>query len=183
MKLNDLTMNQAGHYENENYSFFWGGVFSNWYTSPFDYDTGTPEYGVQTFTSAEQAFMLHKAYLFNDHESIAKIMATHNPAQQKKLGKLVKDFDKAKWESVCVDLITNVLVAKFSSGPIIKQILLDTGDKHIVEASPYDVVWGIGMGVDDEDILDESKWKGKNFLGICLMNARNILQDKYSVEY
>ena len=163
-----------GHFENDKYVFFWNGPFSNWYPAKFDMDTGT-KWGVMTFTSSEQAMMFYKAIVFEDESSLIAIMSTNSPREQKALGRKVKNFNQDKWESVCLDLITNVLVAKFGSDEELKKILLDTGNKVIVEASQYDRVWGIGMGVEHKDILDQTKWDGKNFLGICLMGARTIL--------
>lgn len=180
-----LTETIPGHYENDEYVFFWSGVFSNWISSLFSYDTKT-EYGIVIFSSSEQAMMFHKAYLFGDHDSILRIMSTSSPREQKAFGKKVIGFDVEKWQSVCVDIITNTLVHKFNSSDTLKHILLATGDKHIVEASPHDAVWGIGMSVMDPDLFDTSKW-GKNFLGICLMNARAIinkeLEETYHIQY
>jgi ribA/ribD-fused uncharacterized protein len=165
----------SGHFENDEYVFFWNGPFSNWHPAEFEMNTAT-KYGLMKFTSSEQAMMFYKGIVFDDDDSIKLIMATDSPREQKALGRKIPNFDQAKWESVCIDLISGVLVAKFNSDPELKKILLDTQEKTIVEASPYDAVWGIGMGVDNPDILDETKWRGKNFLGICLMNARELLK-------
>lgn len=172
-----LKQTVTGHYETFEYVFFWNGPFSNWYPARFDLDTKT-EWGVMPFNCAEQAMMFYKAVVFEDRASLIKIMETASPREQKALGRKVENFNQEKWESVCIPLITNVLVAKFGADKKLKKILLDTGNKTIVEASPYDKVWGIGMGVEHPDILDESKWQGKNFLGICLMNAREILAEE-----
>lgn len=169
-----LTPTVNRHFETFEYVFFWNGPFSNWYPSIFTMDTKT-KWGNIIFSSSEQAMMFYKAIVFNDEESLIKIMETQSPREQKALGRKVKNFNQQKWEEVCIDLISDVLVAKFASNEKLKKILLDTGNKVIVEASPYDKVWGIGMGVEHRDILDESKWQGKNFLGICLMNAREKL--------
>lgn len=164
-----------GHFENEAYIFFWNGPFSNWHISTFDHDTNS-KWGITKFTSSEQAMMFYKALWFNDEDSLIKILSTHSPREQKALGRKVNGFDQEIWESKIELTFSNVLVDKFSSDPILTEILLDSESKTIVEASPYDTVWGIGLGVDSYDILDESKWKGKNLLGKCLMNARTLLQ-------
>lgn len=169
-----LTETVSGHFETADYVFFWNGPFSNWHPAKFSMETGT-KWGNMTFTSSEQAMMFYKAIVFEDESSLIAIMSTNSPREQKALGRKVKNFNQDKWESVCLDLITNVLVAKFSSDKELKKILLETGNKVIVEASPYDRVWGIGMGVEHKDILDQTKWDGKNFLGVCLMNAREKL--------
>lgn len=165
-----------GHYENGKYVFFWNGPFSNWYPAKFTMYTGK-EWGEMTFTCSEQAMMFYKALVFKDKESLIKIMSTNLPREQKALGRKVKGFDQAVWEATCVDFVTESLVAKFTADHYLLEVLMETGDKIIVEASPYDKVWGIGMGVDHPNILDESKWDGKNLLGVCLMNARAIIRE------
>lgn len=170
----ELEATVEGHFETDDYVFFWNGPFSNWYPAKFSMETGT-KWGNMTFTSSEQAMMFYKAVVFEDESSLIAIMSTSSPRKQKALGRKVKNFNQEKWESVCIDLITDVLVAKFGSDEYLKKVLLDTKNKIIVEASPYDKVWGIGMGVEHKDILDQTKWDGKNFLGVCLMAAREIL--------
>lgn len=184
MKLNEINMSYpvieglteaiSGHFENDNYVFFWNGPFSNWYSSKFEHDTNS-KWGIQTFTSSEQAMMFYKALWFNDEDKLIKIMSTHSPKEQKRLGRQVSGFNQEIWENRIVSVFTQVLCDKFSIKEL-TPILLDTDKKTIVEASPFDTVWGIGLGVDSYDILDENKWKGKNLLGICLMQARDILK-------
>lgn len=170
----ELKETVKGHFETDAYVFFWNGPFSNWYPATFIMETGT-KYGELKFTSAEQAMMFYKAAVFEDEDALTAIMMTNSPLEQKRIGRKVMNFSVEKWESVCVELVTNALVEKFGSDEKLKKVLLDTGDKTIVEASPFDRVWGIGMGVDHPDLLDESKWNGKNYLGICLMAAREKL--------
>jgi len=121
--------------------------------------------------------MYFKATTFGDAESGREILATNSPREQKAIGRKVKNFDSAKWDAVCVQIVTDILVHKFNSDDKLKVILLDTNNKHIVEASPFDTIWGIGMGVDNPDVLYQSLWNGKNYLGICLMNAREIIRN------
>lgn len=161
-----------GHFENDNYVFFWNGPFSNWHSADFYMETGT-EYGKCFFTSSEQAMMFYKAHMFDDKDAIVKVMSTNSPREQKAIGRKVKNFNQETWEASCIDIVTDILVNKFTSDEELLKVLLDTRDKTIVEASPLDKIWGIGMGVDHPDILDESKWDGKNYLGICLMKARD----------
>jgi ribA/ribD-fused uncharacterized protein len=177
--MEHYTMNPAliptvpGHFETDDFVFFWSGPFSNWYKSNFTIPTGLVK---GDYTSSEQAMMIAKARMFGDITAACEIMATNNPRRQKEIGRSVKGFDAVRWQSECVPIITDVLVHKFDQNDDLFKILMDTNDKIIVEASPFDDVWGIKMGVDHVDILDQTKWQGKNYLGICLMNARERLK-------
>jgi len=177
-----LTPTVPGNFETEDYVFFWSGPFSNWDSGSFEMDIGyaTPANPVRLrtfkFNCSEQAMMVYKALTFNDLETMNKIMETKSPRDQKALGRTVANFDQDVWEKKALSLFPDVLVAKFSQVPGYKKILLDTGDKTLVEASPFDAVWGIRMGVNHPDILNESKWQGKNLLGKCLMTAREIIR-------
>lgn len=166
--MNGLKSTNEGHFENDHYVFFWNGPFSNWYPSKFTMNS-------IEFNCAEQAMMYMKAQLFDDAESTIKILNTRVPSEQKQLGKKVKNFSDAIWLEHREDLAHTFLYAKFSQNPELGKILTDTGDKTIVEASPYDKIWGIGMGIGDPNILNESKWDGLNLLGKTLMYVRNIL--------
>lgn len=154
--------------ETEKYIFFWGGPFSQWFKSDFTI-------GGTTYNCAEQYMMAQKATLFGDTESHEAIMKTRDPSKQKAIGRTVKNFDANKWNLVCREVVYKVNLAKFSS-PALRQILLDTGDKEIVEASPYDRIWGIGLGTDDPRCLDKSKWQGTNWLGIAIMEVRDTFR-------
>ncbi len=166
--MNGLKSTNEGHFENDHYVFFWNGPFSNWYPSKFTLNS-------IEFNCAERAMMYMKAKLFGDDESAVKILKAFYPDDQKRLGKLVKNFDESIWKEHRERIAHEFLYAKFSQNPELGKILTDTEDKTIVEASPYDKIWGIGMGVGDPNILDESKWNGLNLLGKTLMHVRNML--------
>lgn len=168
-----LTPTVRGHFENDKYVFFWSGPFSNWDKGEFSMSFDDILF---KFNCSEQAMMLLKAWRFGDTEAIAKVMKEKDPREQKKIGRAVKNFDEANWEKFALEKFPTVLRAKFEQVPGYEKILLDTGDKTIVEASPFDEVWGIKMGVNNPDILDETKWRGKNLLGICLMKTRDAIR-------
>lgn len=153
------------------YIFFWDGIFSQWYPCQFTID------GIK-YNCAEQYMMAAKAKLFGDFESLQAIMMTSEPARQKILGRLVRNFDKERWEMVALEIVTEGNYAKFTQSKTLKDQLLRTDDKIIVEASPYDTIWGIGLDEDDPDRFDESKWKGTNWLGIAIMNARKRIREE-----
>jgi ribA/ribD-fused uncharacterized protein len=89
---------------------------------------------------------------------------------------MVKNFNGEAWDAVSRGFVYKANLTKFSGD--LKQYLLDTGDKEIVEASPYDKIWGIGLGMRDPNLTDKSKWQGKNWLGECIMNVRETLREK-----
>lgn len=164
---------QINTYENDDYVFFWGSIFSNWAKCTFIHE------GL-TYTSAEQTMMAAKAKLFGDVGSYYDIINTDNPEEQKAIGKTIIGYDDAKWAAVRYRVVADAIYSKFSQNKEFSTILLETGNKKIVEASPYDKIWGIGMHASDPDILDESKWKGENLLGKALMEVRDRLRKEYN---
>ncbi|WAX21751.1 GTP cyclohydrolase II [Stenotrophomonas phage RAS14] len=159
-----------GNFETDEYCFFWAGPFSNWHPSVFKYD------GV-TYNCAEQGMMHQKAILFGDLESADLIMKTDDPKLQKALGRGVKGYVESEWVDKRYDIVYGLLHAKFDQNIDLADILLATDDLCIVEASPYDKVWGIAMGVDKyPQILDKRNWKGENLLGSILMDVRYDFQ-------
>jgi len=150
--------------------FFWGSFLSNWHASKF-------EYKGKKFSNTEQAFMWEKAIYFNDNEIAEDILKTPDPKNAKDLGRLVKNFNQNLWFNVCFEIMIEVNKAKYSQNEKLKKLLLSTGDKVIVEASPFDAIWGIGLHWKDDKVLDEKLWKGMNLLGKALMEVRNTLKD------
>lgn len=159
----------------DKYVFFWGSELSNWYDCKFRYKN-------LTFFNSEQAFMWEKAVFFGDMDIAEKIMKTPSPSQCKKLGRIVKDFNADVWLSAGYEVMIAVNLAKFSQRLILKDLLLSTGNKIIVEAIPYDQIWGIGLYHDDDRVLDESKWRGMNLLGKALMEVRETLKNNTDEE-
>lgn len=162
----------------DDYVFFWSGEFSNWYECPFRYK------GI-TFFNSEQAFMWEKALFFDDSKTAELILKTPNPRENKKLGRNVKGFDSEKWIIVSFPIMVGVNLAKYNQignryfrSARCQSLLLSTDNRILVEASPYDKIWGIGIGMEDDDCLDEHKWKGMNLLGKALMEVRKQLTYK-----
>jgi hypothetical protein len=149
--------------------YFWGSELSNWHECKFRHK------GL-TFFNSEQAFMFEKALYFQDTDMAKKICETSNPSVAKKLGRQVKGFDTLKWSKVCYDIMVVVNMAKYSQSLILRNALMETEDRILVEASPYDTIWGVGLGAENDDILDENKWKGQNLLGKALMEVRENLK-------
>jgi ribA/ribD-fused uncharacterized protein len=149
----------------EKFTFFYGGPFSQWYKAPF-------YVGGHTYNCAEQFMMASKASIFNDTETFDLIMAETNPRLQKALGREVKNFDPEKWDRIASAVVFNGNFYKFSQNADIKEILLRTAGTTIVEASPKDTIWGIGLAADDPRAQDRSQWLGKNRLGYVLTRLR-----------
>lgn len=150
--------------------YFWDGIFSNWHPAKFtDFRTHN------TFISTEQAFMWYKAMYFNDKSTAQAILESKDPKEAKVLGRGVSNYDDVKWAAVRVKYMAYVLYLKFSQIPDYKQTLLETGDKILVEASPYDKIWGVGLRENDPLILDEKNWQGLNLLGVALGICREAI--------
>lgn len=151
---------------------FWESdeIPSQWYPSNFIVD------GIE-YNCAEQYMMAEKARLFEDEETLDEIMDTDSPREQKRLGRIVKGFDEEAWNKVAVDIVTKGNFAKFSQNLEMKEWLLSTQDKILVEASPYDRVWGVGLRENDSRILDREQWNGTNWLGEALSNVRDMLTE------
>ena len=142
--------------------------FSQWYPCRFEVD------GV-TYTSAEQYMMAEKAKLFGDDEIRKEILSTSDPRTCKALGRKVKHFDKAVWDKNKESIVKKGNMKKFLQNNELRNFLLSTGDKVLVEASPSDRIWGIGLGKNNPDALDPTKLRGQNLLGFALMNVRDSI--------
>ncbi|MFE6498795.1 NADAR family protein [Kitasatospora sp. NPDC057738] len=125
-----------------------------------------------TYTSAEHWMMAGKARMFGDEEIARRVLAARTPAEAKKLGRLVKDFDEKVWTAGRFELVVAGNVAKFGQDEALRDYLLGTGDRVLVEASPLDRIWGIGLAADDIRAQQPAEWRGSNLLGFALMEAR-----------
>ena len=170
------------HYNGEKllYLFFWGHTTNNtlevnkaclsqWFPLPFTVD------GV-TYANAEHWMMANKALLFSDIDSYEKILAAKTPKEAKALGRLVIGFDDLVWKDQCYKIVKQGNIHKFNQHPVYAAFLLDTADQIIVEASPVDKIWGIGLAESDEDATRPDQWKGKYLLGFALMEVRDFLK-------
>ena len=151
-----------------NMHMFWGGPFSQWYPSVFEVE------GVK-YNCTEQYMMAKKAGVFGDEEARLKIMASADPREQKRIGRTVKGFVVDRWNVVARDIVFKSNIAKFIQNPDLHTYMLATGNQEIVEASPEDTIWGIGLSAEDPDAYFKSKWKGTNWLGEVLMSVRDVL--------
>ncbi|MFC9852198.1 NADAR family protein [Streptomyces prasinus] len=146
------------------------GCLSQWWPSPFTVD------GV-TYATAEHWMMAAKARIFADPEAERKILAAGHPADAKKEGRLVRGFDEAVWRRERFRAVVEGSTHKFAAHADLRAFLLNTGDRVLVEASPRDRVWGIGLGAKNERASDPAQWRGANLLGFALMRARTRLRE------
>ncbi len=122
--------------------------------------------------------MYKKALLFEDLSTAEKILQTDDPKKQKALGRKVNGFREDIWNIHKFDIVVKGNLLKFSQNENLKKQLLATEDKILVEGSPYDKIWGVGLKWDDPKILNSANWKGENLLGMALMKTRDILNYK-----
>lgn len=162
------------------YLFFWGHtppasgevgrhVLSQWFPSPFELDG-------HRYPTAEHWMMAAKARLFGDEEAAARILTAGSPARAKALGREVRGYDDTRWYEHRFEIVVAGSVAKFGSDPGLRAYLVGTGDRVLVEASPRDRIWGIGLSADDPAAQDPARWRGQNLLGFALMEARSRLR-------
>lgn len=176
----DSLLDFTRHGGRPKYVFFWGhtskqggaGVgkhcLSQWYEAPFTID------GV-TYPTAEHWMMAAKARLFGDGEVRARILAAGNPGAAKALGREVRGFDGERWNAARVEIVVQGNLAKFGQHPALGTFLVNTNDRVLVEASPVDLIWGIGLAEDDPRAENPELWRGLNLLGFALMEVRDRL--------
>jgi ribA/ribD-fused uncharacterized protein len=163
------------------YLHFWGhrprpdsrvgaSCLSQWWPSPFVVD------GV-TYATAEHWMMAAKARLFEDRKAERRVLTAGHPSQAKNAGRLVRGFDEQTWRRERFGIVVEGSVHKFTAHEDLREFLLNTGDRVLVEASPVDRVWGIGLAADDEAANNPERWRGPNLLGFALMEARDRLRN------
>jgi ribA/ribD-fused uncharacterized protein len=177
-RLNELrAADTAG--ENLDVLPFWGhkpepdgsvgaGCLSQWWPAEFTVD------GVG-YATAEHWMMAGKARAFDDPEGLAAVLAAASPGAAKAAGRKVRGFDELRWRAIRYDLVVAGNLAKFGQHDELRAFLLATGERVLVEASPFDRVWGIGLGPTHDDAVHPARWRGLNLLGFALMDVRERL--------
>ncbi len=161
--------------------FFWGHArkanekvgkfcFSQWFELPFTVED-------VVYKTAEHWMMANKALLFADFKSYEKIINCDSPGEAKKLGRYVLGFDEQLWCEKRFDIVVKGNIHKFNQSPEYADFLLNTKDRVLVEASPVDRIWGIGLASDTENIDDPYWWNGENLLGFALMEVRDFIRE------
>ncbi|MFG2040756.1 NADAR family protein [Dactylosporangium sp. NPDC048998] len=164
------------------YLHFWGhhprpdgtigaSCLSQWWPAAFEAD------GVG-FPSAEHYMMWRKAKLFGDDAIAARLLDVSHPNEAKTLGRRIAGFDEETWARERFGIVVAGSIAKFAAHDDLRAFLLGTGDRVLVEASPLDRVWGIGLAAGDASADEPARWRGLNLLGFALMRARFELAEQ-----
>ena len=162
------------------YLLFWGhqppaaggvgkGCLSQWWPAAFTVD------GL-TYPSAEHFMMAAKAELSGDADMAVRIRQAPHPAAAKALGRQVRGFSEERWAERRFEVVVTGNLAKFGQDRDLRAFLLGTGDRVLVEASPQDRIWGIGLAAHDERAASPERWLGLNLLGFALMEVRHRLR-------
>ena len=161
--------------------FFWGhksynnivrkSCLSQWW--PCKFKSNDIEYNC-----AEQYMMSEKAKLFKDEKTYQLILKETSQAKIKHLGRLIKNFNEIEWNKNKINIVVKGNLLKFTQNEELKNFLIETGDKILVEASPKDTIWGIGLDENNPNAKNPYKWKGLNLLGFSLMEVRDIIKNK-----
>lgn len=162
----------------QGYHPFWNGPFSQWEFSVFIVDI---ENQPTKFNCAEQFMMFGKAKLFGDDLALEKIMMSSSPREQKALGRRVLGFDEDVWNEVARDIVLIGSLAKYEYNPDLDRQLQETAPKYLVEASPYDKIWGVGLAPDDPAVHSKANWQGTNWLGEVLNKTRFLRSRGFSL--
>lgn len=163
------------------YLFFWGhrpeadgsigkGCLSQWWGASFVVD------GI-LYPTAEHFMMAEKARLFEDAEALEHILEAKSPGAAKRFGRQVRGFDEDAWEAAREGIVVRANVAKFEQNAALGSFLRATGDRVLVEASPRDRIWGIGLAKEDPRAQNPLQWRGLNLLGFALMEVRRRLRE------
>jgi ribA/ribD-fused uncharacterized protein len=179
---NQQLIDHVNHGNKVKYIYFWGHTqktdritntcFSQWYEVAFKDDS-------ITYSTAEHYMMAQKALLFDDLDCYDKIIKAPNPGAAKAFGRQVKNFNESAWLENRWNIVVKANLLKFSQNLKLKEFLLNTGNRILVEASPVDKIWGVGLAKDNPKIENPNLWKGLNLLGFALMEVREILNQVY----
>jgi ribA/ribD-fused uncharacterized protein len=178
IRNNEQLIDKLSQDEKVKYVLFWGhqdkkgkttkSCLSQWYDSPF-VEGGTK------FLTAEHYMMHAKALLFSDLAAATKVLSAKTPGEAKAIGREIQNFDEEQWLKNRFEIVVNANLAKFSYNSELRQFLISTGDRVLVEASPVDKIWGIGLAKDDPLAENPTDWQGLNLLGYALMEVRSQL--------
>ena len=171
------TPEEYGYVQHGNIVLFQKGPISQWYGGFKDQDSCFyDEYSGYHFNCCEQWMMAQKAFIFNDWDTAELIIGERYPGTQKDLGRRVKNFDPTIWDVVKEDIVFLGNYHKFTKCNHLRDFLFSYDkDTIFAEAAPWDPVWGIGLGPEDPNAGDPSKWCGQNLLGKAISRVRKLL--------
>lgn len=153
---------------NNKIHYFYGGPFSQWVPCSFVDDNNI------NYNCTEQYMMAHKAKLMKDVKAYENIMKSTDPREMKyKYGRKVKNFDSKLWDKYKFEIVVKANLLKFTQNSKFENYIKKFKNHTIVEASPTDTIWGIGLS--EEDAKKGLPWRGQNLLGEAIMKVRNII--------
>jgi hypothetical protein len=156
----------------DDFVFFYKSFYSQWKIAPVRIDG-------RTYNCSEQYMMHRKATLFEDWETADKIMKAEHPRDHQSLGRTVKNFNQEVWNANAREIVYQANLAKYMQHEDMRKEMLATGNRKFVEASPTDIIWGVGLGEKDPLIVDPKNWRGTNWLGQALDRVKaTLLQTK-----
>lgn len=168
----------------ENFTFFWkaDSPFSQFHPAKFHgrplFITKKDDEKGYTFQHCEQWMMFNKAKLFNDEINAKKILEAREPIQCKKLGRKVENFQEDIWKQENERIVLEGNRLKFTQNQNLLEKLIETEGTTLVEASPRDCLYGIGLSATNPKAQNRSTWRGKNLLGELLTKLREELKDQ-----
>jgi ribA/ribD-fused uncharacterized protein len=179
MKYNSKWLSEQSEID---FLFFWGHqkgrdgsiiktCMSQWWPSTF-YENSI------TYKTAEHYMMAQKADLFGDKDIFERILLKEHPKDVKDLGRQIRNFEATVWDLRKYEIVMRGNYLKFSQNDALKQFLTQTKNKILVEASPVDSIWGIGLAEDNPLSLNPKEWKGENLLGFALMEVRDKIKNR-----
>ena len=182
----DWLLEKVNKEDKIDYLFFWGHqhdldnpekvdrpCLSQWYDNNSSFTILHERY-----RTAEHWMMTHKARLFDDDEMVDRILVARTAAKARKLGRLVQPYEEKKWMENARDIVVEGNYHKFGQNPKLKDYLLSTGDKVLVESTPLDTLWGIGFNRNHRFVNEPANWNGTNWMGFALMEVRDLLAAK-----
>ena len=170
-------MEKRDYIKTSTHLYFWNSIYSQWFTSKKQiFENGN------YFNNAEKYMMYHKALVFNDTEIAKEILNSYDPKTIKALGRKVKNFNDEVWNQHREKIVTQGNYLKFTQNYEFLQELLKDRDLILVEGSPFDKIWGVGLHYNSEEIKNEKNWNGLNLLGKCIMNARDIILKELNIK-
>jgi len=171
-------MNHTNVSDEIEYLFFWRhqtkseeiskACLSQWYKADFIIKG-------QVYLTAEHFMMASKARLFGDLDKEKEILKMSDPYAVQQLGREIMGFDEKIWEKHRFNIVVKGNFEKFKQNPKLKKYLLSTENKVLVETSPYDKIWGVGLNENNPNIYNPYMWRGLNLLGFALMEVRTQL--------
>ena len=149
---------------------FFGSInpLSNFHPAPFLLDG-------QTFHCSEQLIQFKKVKYFKDNDAARHILATKNGSECKLISREIKSYDHELWKKVAKENCIEGILHKFLQNPLLQKILLETGDKQLVECC-YDTLWGTGVPLKEETCLNPVLWHNQGIMGEMLEEVRDKLR-------